>query len=455
MARWRILASDAHTLHDVDLILGLGSLRSTFKLALRPFSPGAKWSLKAILCLGWMAFICAINIAISLLGLTYSVDEVANFGFEPGYVSIADLKHYYPNNGTTKWESGDEGVDHSTESFMANLYGIASYNYKHGRASDDLPRDEYWLEQYLNGSWKYHFHDLDYYGGLNVRTNRFITTNQNCTSHKIQNITKDWQTFWYSGSVSERTEQRTLQELLPNFTTYALRPDWSCDRCRSIDVVQLTSAAQNWTTDTQGDVGYFFECSLEVGPIFNPKVDNHILKDRQARIAAGAIANRGWVNENGFSYFHYRDPVGPGLYLDGNETAMENLLSRFAVGVVASLDRLNPREFVFDEHRPFQGNKLNVIWRAFYTQLVSSIFVIWFSNPVIVKDSSYISIGRLLRPAIDTLGNCGNITTGDEISRAFKSKLVYGIRTRDDGLMNLDLNVDIYPSKAFTDGWYN
>ncbi|KAK6541334.1 hypothetical protein TWF694_007152 [Orbilia ellipsospora] len=409
MARWRILAGDAYKLKDIDLILGLGSLRSTVKLGLRSLShgqPGTQWLLKAALAFGWVAFLCLLNVAIALLGLTYSLDTADNFGMRPGMVSIPNLKHFYPNNDTANFAAiTSDGGDLSTESFMANLYGITSFSYKKGNVSDDIPQSEYWLEQYNNGSWKYHFHDLDYYGGLNVRTNRFITTNQTCSSYKIMNITSDMETFWYFDPATNKYYDETLQELLANFTTYALRPAYDCDRCRSVYAVQLTSAAQNWNNNTEGDIGYFFTCDVEVSPIFNAKLDNHILSDRQARIAAGAIANRGWVDGNGWSYFHYRDSVGAGSYIFGNSTAMESLLSQFAVGVIAALDQLNPRDFVFDSDRPFQGNKLNVIWWAFYSllgcllgaQIIFSIIALWFSNSVVVKDGSYISVARLLR----------------------------------------------------------
>ncbi|KAF3937514.1 hypothetical protein ABW19_dt0206343 [Dactylella cylindrospora] len=300
MARWRVLASGAHKLKDVDLILGLGSLRSTIKLGLRSLShgtPGTRWVLKASIAFGWVGLLCLLNVAIALLGLTYSVDDADDLGLRPGQVSIANLKRFFPNNDTNGFDGMTaEGGQLGTEQFMANLYGITSFSYKKGNASDDHAKDEYWLEQYNNGSWKYHFHDLNYYGGLNTRTDRFITTNQTCKSWKIENITDDWQTFWYWKPENNEFQSKTLQELLPNFTTYAIQPEPLCDRCREIDVVQLTSAAQAWTNETTEEVGYYYYCRMEVGPVINAKIDNHILNDREAQIAAGAIGSRGWVN---------------------------------------------------------------------------------------------------------------------------------------------------------------
>ncbi|EPS36116.1 hypothetical protein H072_10523 [Dactylellina haptotyla CBS 200.50] len=472
MARWRILATGSYKLKDIDLILGLGSIRSTLKLGVRALShgvPGTRWLLRSLLSFGWVGLLCLINVAIALLGLAYSLETADQVGLRPGMVSIPNLKHFYPNNNTAELDQAIADEDEtnllSTESFMANLYGIASFSYKKGSASETAPDDDFLLERYANGSWRYHFHDLNYYGGLNKRTDRFITTNQTCKAYKILNITEDYKTFWYTDPDDGTIFNTTLQELLPNFTTYVLPPTIKslCPRCSRVNVVQLTSAADPETIDPPADVGYSFLCTIGVTDIFNSKLDNHILSDRQAKIAAGAIANRGWLNANKFSYFHYRESVGAGNYMNGNTTAMESLLSQFAVGVVASLDQLNPRQFVFDSDQPFQGNKLVVRWWAFYAllggmlgaQVLFSIVALIFSNTVVVKDGSFISVARLLRPAMDTLGDYGTIATGDEISRAFQSKLVYGTKKTGDGLTHLDLNVDIYPSKKFPDGWYN
>lgn len=111
--------------------------------------------------------------------------------------------------------------------------------------------------------------------------------------------------------------------------------------------------------------------------------------------------------------------------MNGNATELESLLSRFTVGVIAAQNQLGPREFVYDDHQPFEGNVLKVKWWAVIgmltipiascnrtkliispkalicgligVQLICSAVAIWFSNTVVVKDGSYVSTARLLR----------------------------------------------------------
>src|SRR5947209_7149438 len=141
--------------------------------------------------------------------------------------------------------------------------------------------------------------------GLIIQTPRSITSYAECMSFPITNVTEDFQYLSYQFPNGTEDTRGPLYQLAGNATTFMLpaRDAFPCEpygRCRTVWAAQLTP----WTHDAfnasrsyaPGTLGYTFHCNVSVGEVQNTKYDEHELADSRARLAAGAIAQSGFVD---------------------------------------------------------------------------------------------------------------------------------------------------------------
>lgn len=235
--------------------------------------------------------------------------------------------------------------------------------------------------------------------------------------------------------------------------------------------------------------GKLFECYVNVGKIKNAKTETDEFPDNVAWMAAGAIGLDGFTDDmdawlyqryyGGWVYIYTQKLLSCTLltqilstqfgqrYEEKDrkevEKRMARQVSRFAIGVIAILDSDNPSIEVFGD-KPWAGVLFKVKWLNLglilggitAAQAILGLACVLWANTVFVKDDSYLSTARLLRPLVERLGPSGCALTGEEIASTLKTMMVYGVRVDEKGQRHhLDIGEDIRPVRKFPAGWYD
>lgn len=138
-------------------------------------------------------------------------------------------------------------------------------------------------------------------------------------------------------------------------------------------------------------------------------------------------------------------------------------MAEFALGSLALLATQTPKIQVNGDV-PHLGSNLSIHWGnviALCAGIVGAhlaIFAaaIYIGRLVIIRDESFLSIARLLRPLVEHLGDGGTLLDGEETSTVIEAKVpgdfVYGPRESDrEGWRILDIGGDIKPRENWND----
>lgn len=245
---------------------------------------------------------------------------------------------------------------------------------------------------------------------------------------------------WVDGNGDEHSWW--IDDVATGATTWMGNMSSDCGpRCTQLFALQT---ADNMTDDVP--VPRFWSCLSNVALVDG--VDNYInppqyqIPDLQATILAGAIGWSGVVMTGA-------DPVLSQLQMvryqadsqwspPGNISAqdMARLVMKFTAGAISALDTDGPRLNVTG-YGPAPAQILQVQWKYAAgvlagipaAQAVVLLCVVLFANKAIIKDTSHLSMARLLRPIVDKLGDTGCLLTGDEIAeRLGNYRVIYGVR---------------------------
>lgn len=282
---------------------------------------------------------------------------------------------------------------------------------------------------------------------LNVVTERVVTSQANCKSYEVI------QGGRAGYDVPDNNTDQTIRNLVVFIDEYGQN--------QTIYVQNQATGATVWMgdrVDTCGkrctklyalQVGYedptpaprFWECNNTVSEVsnmtdyFDDKA--YILPDDQARIVAGSI---GWsgINTTGFNieWVNYENGNQFAPDTDATPEQMAQALMKYTAGTLAGMDTTGFRANVTGFF-PTQAQVLNIDW--FFAPLILGIVagvqillflcVIALANKVIIKDTSPLSMARLLRPIADKLGDRGCLLTGEEIAEELGNyKVIYGFR---------------------------
>lgn len=469
MLRWKLLSRKPHNLKEVDMILGLNSLVKVYKLGIEALGfrkPGTFF-----LCWLWILVNLIARVSIALTGLTYSYDSAGGVATIPGQTFISDKTAFWPL-GYREEKLPEPGAQYQT----AHTYGEASAIL----VDTDHPTAK--LHERILGwnveteSWDYTFRAWnDTSHTLVARTNHTISVNASCTVHDIiegqdgslKDITftnSTDKTDYVFPNITVRGEGGTVWAN-PNIYDVAIDPRPRCQnaaRCAVVYGFQFIKKKEKGT-------GKLFECFVNVGKIQNAKKDTDEFPDMVAWMAAGAIGLDGFTDDmDAWLYQRYFGGTQFGQrYEDKDpkvvEKRMERQVSRFAIGVIAILDSDNPSIEVYGD-KPWAGVLFKVKWLNLglilggitIAQAILGLACVLWANTVFVKDDSYLSTARLLRPLVERLGPSGCALTGEEIASTLKTMMVYGVRVDEKGQRHhLDIGEDIRPVRKFPAGWYD
>lgn len=212
--------------------------------------------------------------------------------FGEGEVRITRMDHYFPKNNTEVIPS----LGH--EQAMAHTYGYISSCYIQGNASD-------FLEMQMTGSmevgsymtfnmidhWRYMFYESNPTARGTFYTNRTVNVTWLCSAYDVV----EGGDGRSNNIVYDDAGQRLpffVGETGPAATTYITETEEVCGpRCARVWAFQ--------TAISERDVlPSLYDCNITVGDVANAQLEEHVLPDLQARLAAGAIGLEGFQHEN-------------------------------------------------------------------------------------------------------------------------------------------------------------
>lgn len=137
--------------------------------------------------------------------------------------------------------------------------------------------------------------------------------------------------------------------------------------------------------------GTLFQCAVNVGEVTNAMVPEHEIDNRVAFIAAGAIGLDGYSDDPQnwlyqryflglvFLIFYYiqlmlksHNSTTFGRRVNGDPKEMAYLISRFATGVIATMDLDNPKIKIVGM-KPWAGVLFKVYWWMLVSHTTASI----------------------------------------------------------------------------------
>ena len=427
--RWKILSLRPHTLHEVDLILGSGSLSNIGRLLFfnielcwhslsrrwsrhqrlpldekPPFHPAAyPW---AVLAYGaWLLVIVGLQLVVAILGLTYSVDSAAATVLKPGQVSIPLMDHFYSAANST-FPLPDPGTEQAT----AHSYGYVSAAYPVGYPDTFNPEpDSSYLSTgailtfELDNLWLYQFRESDWSQSFFTYTNRTVNVTWACGSFDVlSGADGNSPNITFNPGSANRTLQIGLNG--PGATTYVTETEAFCGpRCSIVWAFQAIVPESDLRTAS------LTQCNITVSGVTNAYLPQHAVSDGLAQIAAGAIGLDGFDQDlqprTQATRFHDGSTwAGANQTVQATTDDIGSLIAQYAAGALALAAYNNPVVGVAGQ-QPHAGVVLDVQWNyaiavlaglAGGQALLCILSTLW-SNNVVIKDDSYLAISRLLR----------------------------------------------------------
>ncbi|KAK5053976.1 hypothetical protein LTR84_001938 [Exophiala bonariae] len=463
MMRWRFLASGYRTIQDFELVLQCDSQSKTFRLIWGGRTRGRFWPNKTqLLAFWWIFFFTAVQVIIAMLGLTYSIDVSEKYvSLTNGTVSAVNVSFIGDANfGYIDASELSDADPVQIQGATANSLGITGQNY--GIVTQPFDLDQTWAQSYYTDQeesmYWYRFVDRAVAKWDNaVSSGRTINATSSCVE---LNIT-------YGGYAGYQTDNLTIMNWL----------DWVAQDGTPMSywVDQTASGCTTWMANMTGDCGprcfqvyalqsadnftvtkpRLWDCQSHVsivdGVEYYQNSDVYRMPDFQAQLFAGAIGLSGFVTTSTNDTDDVDDlqmvrypidsPWSPSSDYEAED--MARLLRSFTAGAISAFDDIGPRMNVTG-NSPGPAQVVNVKWKFSLLilagvplfQVLVLLLVIAFANKAIIKDTSHLSMARLLRPLVEKLGDGGCLLTGDEIAEKLGNvKVIYGVR--DPGVGNV------------------
>ena len=452
MMRWRFLASEYRTLQDFELVMQCESQTKVFRLMWAGRTRGRFWPNGVqVLAFLWILINIALQVVTALLGLTYSIDISDNFIHWKAHsnVSISYMHAIEP------YLPADSIGDFDAQSKYAQSLGSTGSSYPTyvSTLDNDLfgGTEEYYQNEGGTLFW-YRFidHNPEDWDS-NVISDRTITTNATCKKYKV--TLGGYAGFDDSpsdGWVSYIDDSGDTQSLsVPDAVTATDATTWMAQNVTTCG----PRCATLWALQSAGNDSYvphpqLWQCNNTVSHVnewqtYGSAID-YDLPDAQARIFGGAL---GWtgINTTGsnhlqYQVYEYPQFPAPDGTADTNEFYMSQIVMWYTAGAIAAYDWGGARINETDAYQPDKAQVVDVQWSWAATILavipgiqgLLLLCIARWANHAVIKDTSFLSTARLLRPIVDKLGPNGCLLTGDEICEALGNyRVIYGARVPD------------------------
>lgn len=204
--------------------------------------------------------------------------------------------------------------------------------------------------------------------------------------------------------------------------------DSSCignDRC------QVVQALESSTTEP-----WYYVCNVTLSNTFGDPMNISYVSDSMAKIAASAIAQTGFADENGESSQLYPPDSAWGTAFNGSSDLMGLSLANFALGAIAgaSVQNLQNTYFgIYNGNAPNLGVILQVSHpKLFYltlgaiagAHLFFMALVAYLANRVKVGPEGTLSMALLLRPIADALDGVSGGKKNQALKDAKKNTMI-------------------------------
>ncbi|KAG9768385.1 hypothetical protein KCU88_g7227, partial [Aureobasidium melanogenum] len=455
MMRWRFLASGYRTLQDFELVMNCDSQSHTLRLLWAGRTRG-KWypNKTQLVALLWLLVNLGLQVSTALVGLTYSINVSSEYvRLTYGNVSISDVT-YIGNQETVALYRDDPESAPSVlaQTAVANQWGVTGQDYSVVNTTFD---DDNGKQQvvYINADesmYWYRFIDRSPLAfSQSTATSRTVNVTASCESFEVtyggyggfQSNDSDlmWGVVWVDNQGNSNSWW--IEDVATGATTWMGNMSSDCgERCAQIYALQT---ADNMTNDVPEP--RFWSCLVNVSPVDNVheyiNPSQYQIPDLQATILAGSIGWSGVVTRGDSPMANLqvvRYPADSQSSPPGNISSddMARLVMKFTTGAISALDTDGPRLNVTG-YGPAPAQILQVQWKYAAAvlggiptaQAVVLLAVVLFANKAIIKDTSHLSMARLLRPIVDKLGDTGCLLTGDEIAeRLGNYRVIYGVR---------------------------
>lgn len=479
--RWRLLATRYRPLSEFELILGLERHASLFKLLWKSRNKHHRFlpSLTQLLCILWITINLAAAILVSMLGLTYNIDQSMNFdSIRNGPVSVIDFKLLI------------RGGFIDSLSFVQNLAGVgANFESVSGSLSyNDAKGGKY---ETLGDTSRYWFDDFNAHdSNIQVRSGRYVDATVACNVYSVvEGIYGNQSSIIYqNGDLNVTHYLPAAGQPGPGGLVFIPDTAKTCgDRCTTTKILQAHGSAGQLENGLSGvDDAQFFVCNTTVSQVLNiptESYDSYLMGDQVARMFAGAI---GWsgqqVPNDTEQYLVYSATNGLTfkIFSSSSATEMAALLSRICIGAVAAMDNDDTDHDlrqIIQGQEPGYANFLQVVWWHAgpllvlipCLQLASLIVVIAIANRAVIKDDSYLGVAELYRSITGRLGNHGTMLRGDEIIDSLRNPatgeephVIYAWKDEDNGDFGHIKHIDVFddtsgfePQPAFVPGRYD
>ncbi|KAK7228338.1 hypothetical protein V2G26_000508 [Clonostachys chloroleuca] len=409
--RWWILSRRYRSAHKVEAIMNATSMSSIFLLAFR--SKRISIHISALI---WLLLIVGSQVAYSAVGLTFGVEKTEDKAMlVKGQILIPDMSKLE----TDRIIKSSDSL--SAQQYTANTYGTMALAYSQGTL-DQIPSKGYlWFQDhpivFCDGnspSCTYIFHEKNAQlaadpGAIPVQstTNRSVEITSRCNSYPVIRGANGTVT-----NITITAESKDTVITLPTTpgsdqSTFMTRYDQECGpNCRIMSVFEVSA-----------DASWYYSCTTWQGPVKNATLPQHEIAENLTHLATTAIGLQGFASSPSGSTEQEMDPMKslqykvypsatiPGKPANGSTRAMEGLLSRFAIGVIAMAAE-SSSGITLEGKAPQIGQKLGVEhWNLIHMtfaltaglQLILAIGVTLVAERVIVPDGGPISEAQIFR----------------------------------------------------------
>ncbi|KAF7546539.1 hypothetical protein G7046_g9268 [Stylonectria norvegica] len=440
--RWWILSLGEYPVREADVILQSENLSHVAHLALASSSYVVR-----LYALTWLLINVASQIAVALLGLTYSTNAADWIAItRPGNVNIPNMSTV----ATGRVISSDTQFLGALR-YTANNYGTVALAWNWATLKDIPTPGTIWdsddpLVYCSPGACRYVFLESttqEQKFNLTVTTNRSVETTGDCSSWRVISGGNGTQsTIVITDGI--RTDEVKLPAVNgADETTFMV--DVASEQAATWSIITAFEASESNS--------WYYRCNISIGPVVNATHDVHKLGVNVTSLATSAIALQGYgastlaQTNDTFQFQSYPAESSYGKPQNGSTEGIGTLISGFTTGVVGVTAQVN-EYIVALGLQPQKGVTVAISnWKYVHLilgltlvlQLLLALVMGLLANRVPMRGESHLATSMLLRPVLQQVGDNGLVANGKEIAAMFGPRATLTYTPFKDGVYHIRL----------------